>query len=124
MPKTHATTFAAWMRALGDYLEGTATSLDLPLDVRGTAFQMRVWKYLQTMPHGLVESNADGARGVGRPTAARAVAQACASNPVALAIPCHRVIRGNGELGGYRWGVERKRTLLDAERTDRPAHRA
>ncbi|HVT32929.1 MAG TPA: bifunctional DNA-binding transcriptional regulator/O6-methylguanine-DNA methyltransferase Ada [Rhodanobacteraceae bacterium] len=119
MPKAHAATFAAWMRALGDYLEGAAPSLDLPLDVRGTAFQMRVWRYLQTIPRGHVESYAEVARGIGQPTAARAVAQACASNPVALAIPCHRVIRGNGELGGYRWGVARKRTLLDAERTAR-----
>jgi AraC family transcriptional regulator of adaptative response/methylated-DNA-[protein]-cysteine methyltransferase len=80
---------------------------------------MRVWRYLQTIPRGHVESYAEVARGIGRPTAARAVAQACASNPVALAIPCHRVIRGNGELGGYRWGVERKRTLLDTERASR-----
>jgi AraC family transcriptional regulator of adaptative response/methylated-DNA-[protein]-cysteine methyltransferase len=119
MPKTQASAFATWMRALGAYLEGSATSLDLPLDVRGTAFQMRVWRYLQTIPRGHVESYAEVARGIGRPTAARAVAQACASNPVALAIPCHRVIRGNGELGGYRWGVARKRTLLDVERAVR-----
>jgi AraC family transcriptional regulator of adaptative response/methylated-DNA-[protein]-cysteine methyltransferase len=119
MREAQAATFAVWMRALGDYLDGAATSLDLPLDVRGTAFQMRVWRYLQTIPRGHVESYAEVARGIGRPTAARAVAQACASNPVALAIPCHRVIRGNGELGGYRWGVARKRTLLDAERATR-----
>jgi AraC family transcriptional regulator of adaptative response/methylated-DNA-[protein]-cysteine methyltransferase len=119
MPKVQAATFAVWMRALEKYLEGSATSLDLPLDVRGTAFQMRVWRYLQTIPRGHVESYAEVARGIGRPTAARAVARACASNPVALAIPCHRVIRGNGELGGYRWGIERKRTLLDVERASR-----
>jgi len=119
MPKTEAATFAAWMRALGDYLAGGKTSLDLPLDVRGTAFQMRVWRYLQTIPYGEVQSYTEVARGIGQPTAVRAVAQACASNPVGLAIPCHRVIRGNGELGGYRWGLERKRALIDRERGQR-----
>ena len=91
-------------------------SLDLPLDVRGTAFQMRVWRYLQTIPYGEVQSYGEVARGIGQPSAVRAVAQACASNTIALAIPCHRVIRGNGELGGYRWGLARKRTLIDRER--------
>ncbi|HEV7491295.1 MAG TPA: methylated-DNA--[protein]-cysteine S-methyltransferase, partial [Rhodanobacteraceae bacterium] len=119
MPEAAAATFAAWMRALGAYLEGSTRSLELPLDVRGTAFQMRVWRYLQTIPYGEVQSYAEVARGIGRPTSARAVAQACASNAVALAIPCHRVIRGNGELGGYRWGLSRKRTLLDRERAAR-----
>jgi AraC family transcriptional regulator of adaptative response/methylated-DNA-[protein]-cysteine methyltransferase len=119
MPQAQDATFGAWMRALGDYLEGSSRSLELPLDVRGTAFQMRVWRYLQTIPYGEVQSYAEVARGIGRPTAARAVAQACASNAVALAIPCHRVIRGSGELGGYRWGLPRKRTLLDRERATR-----
>jgi AraC family transcriptional regulator, regulatory protein of adaptative response / methylated-DNA-[protein]-cysteine methyltransferase len=117
MPKTQAASFEAWMRALGAYLEGSKASLDLPLDVRGTAFQMRVWRYLQTIPYGEVQSYSEVARGIGQPTATRAVAQACASNTIALAIPCHRVIRGNGELGGYRWGLERKRTLIDRERS-------
>lgn len=121
MPEAQAATFDAWMRALAAYLEGSAVSLDLPLDVRGTAFQMRVWRYLQTIPHGDVQSYTEVARGIGQPRAVRAVAQACASNTIALAIPCHRVIRGNGELGGYRWGLARKRTLIDRERGKRAA---
>jgi AraC family transcriptional regulator of adaptative response/methylated-DNA-[protein]-cysteine methyltransferase len=116
MPDAQKAAFDAWMRALAAYLEGGAASLDLPLDVRGTAFQMRVWRYLQTIPYGEVQSYAEVARGIGQPSAVRAVAQACASNTIALAIPCHRVIRGNGELGGYRWGLARKRTLIDRER--------
>ncbi len=119
MPATEAATFDAWMRALGDYLAGHRTPLDLPLDVRGTAFQMRVWRYLQSIPYGDVQSYGEVARGIGQPTAVRAVAQACANNTIALAIPCHRVIRGNGELGGYRWGLARKRTLIDRERGTR-----
>ena len=121
MAKGQAATFDAWMRALAAYLEGSAVSLDLPLDVRGTAFQMRVWRYLQTIPHGDVQSYTEVARGIGQPRAVRAVAQACASNTIALAIPCHRVIRGNGELGGYRWGLARKRALIDRERGKRAA---
>jgi AraC family transcriptional regulator of adaptative response/methylated-DNA-[protein]-cysteine methyltransferase len=116
MPKAQAATFDAWMRALGAYLEGDRTALDLPLDVRGTAFQMRVWRYLQSIPYGEVQSYGEVARGIGEPRAVRAVANACANNTIALAIPCHRVIRGNGELGGYRWGLARKRTLIDRER--------
>ncbi len=116
MPQAQTRAFDAWMRALVAYLEGSAASLELPLDVRGTAFQMRVWRYLQTIPYGEVQSYAEVARGIGQPSAVRAVAQACASNTIALAIPCHRVIRGNGELGGYRWGLVRKRTLIDRER--------
>jgi AraC family transcriptional regulator, regulatory protein of adaptative response / methylated-DNA-[protein]-cysteine methyltransferase len=116
MPTAQKAAFDAWMLALGAYLEGSAASLDLPLDVRGTAFQMRVWRYLQTIPYGEVQSYSEVARGIGQPSAVRAVAQACASNTIALAIPCHRVIRGNGELGGYRWGLARKRTLIDRER--------
>ncbi|MGH8171685.1 MAG: bifunctional DNA-binding transcriptional regulator/O6-methylguanine-DNA methyltransferase Ada [Rhodanobacteraceae bacterium] len=119
MPKSQSATFAEWMRALGAYLEGAKAALDLPLDVRGTAFQMRVWRYLQTIPYGDVQSYSEVARGIGKASAVRAVARACATNTIALAIPCHRVIRGNGELGGYRWGLERKRTLIDCERTTR-----
>ena len=121
MPKAQAGTFDAWMHALGDYLEGNRTALDLPLDVRGTAFQMRVWRYLQSIPYGEVQSYGEVARGIGQPSAVRAVANACANNTIALAIPCHRVIRGNGELGGYRWGLARKRTLIDRERGSRSA---
>ena len=119
MPAAQAATFDAWMRALGEYLDGGRASLDLPLDVRGTAFQMRVWRYLQSIPYGEVQSYGEVARGIGQPSAIRAVARACAMNTIALAIPCHRVIRGNGELGGYRWGLSRKRTLIDRERTRR-----
>ncbi len=84
----------------------------LPLDVRGTTFQWRVWDALQRIPKGSTRTYAEIARELGQPSAARAVARACASNPLALVIPCHRVVRGDGGLGGYRWGVERKRELL------------
>jgi AraC family transcriptional regulator of adaptative response/methylated-DNA-[protein]-cysteine methyltransferase len=88
---------------------------DLPLDVQGTAFQRRVWLALQAIPPGDTVSYSDIASRIGKPKAARAVATACAANPVAVAIPCHRVVRGNGQLGGYRWGLERKRVLLERE---------
>jgi AraC family transcriptional regulator of adaptative response/methylated-DNA-[protein]-cysteine methyltransferase len=91
--------------------------IDLPLDVRGTAFQRRVWEALRKVPVGTTLSYADLARRIGAPGSARAVARACAANPLAVAIPCHRVVRGDGGLSGYRWGVARKRKLLDAERT-------
>jgi AraC family transcriptional regulator of adaptative response/methylated-DNA-[protein]-cysteine methyltransferase len=116
IPEPYSGDFDDWMSALREYLEDGSPRLDLPLDVRATAFQMKVWRYLQSIPAGHVESYAEVAAGIGQPAAARAVARACASNRVALVIPCHRVIRGTGELGGYRWGLERKRTLLDRER--------
>ncbi|HYL27870.1 MAG TPA: methylated-DNA--[protein]-cysteine S-methyltransferase [Candidatus Nitrosotalea sp.] len=108
--------FVAWSDAISRHLAGTLPSVELPLDIRATAFQMRVWRYLQTIPPGSVESYAEVASAIGQPKAARAVAQACARNPAAVLIPCHRVIRGSGELGGYRWGLERKRRLIDNER--------
>lgn len=108
--------FGHWIAALNDHLAGTRPLLDLPLDVRATAFQMRVWNYLQSIPYGEVQSYGEVAAAIGQPSAVRAVARACASNTVALAIPCHRVIRGTGELGGYRWGLARKRALIDRER--------
>ena len=107
--------FLHWMEALNRYLEHKQPGLDLPVDVRATAFQMRVWNYLQSIPSGEVRSYGEVAAAIGAPSATRAVARACATNPVALAIPCHRVIRGSGELGGYRWGLERKRELLEME---------
>lgn len=107
---------AAWMAALNAHLRGERQALDLPLDIQGTAFQRKVWNYLQTIPYGEVQSYAEVAAGIGQPKAARAVASACASNKIALLIPCHRVIRGSGELGGYRWGLDLKRSLLDQER--------
>jgi len=104
-----------WVRALEDYLEGAKTPLELPLDIRATAFQMRVWRYLQSIPYGETRSYRNVAEGIGQPSAARAVASACARNRVALLIPCHRVIRGTGEPGGYRWGMKRKQALLKGE---------
>jgi len=108
--------FERWMIALSEHLAGQQPRLDLPLDLRATAFQMKVWRYLQSIPYGSVQSYSEVAAAVGQPQAARAVARACAANRVALVIPCHRVIRGTGELGGYRWGLERKRALIDQER--------
>jgi len=108
--------FQKWMDALTEHLKGGQPHLDLPLDIRATAFQMRVWNYLQSIPYGEVQSYGEVASGIGLPNATRAVARACATNTVALVIPCHRVIRGTGQLGGYRWGLDRKRTLIDRER--------
>ena len=88
----------------------------LPLDVRGTAFQQQVWQALRDIPAGKTAAYADIARAIGRPAAVRAVAQACGANPLAVAIPCHRVVRTDGDLSGYRWGVERKRVLLAREK--------
>jgi AraC family transcriptional regulator, regulatory protein of adaptative response / methylated-DNA-[protein]-cysteine methyltransferase len=103
------------LAALMSYLGGAAPHLDLPLDVRATAFQHQVWRALQAIPFGSTMSYSQVAATIGRPTATRAVARACASNPVALVIPCHRVIREDGGLGGYRWGLERKERLLAQE---------
>lgn len=97
------------------FVEAPCLGLDLPLDVRGTAFQQRVWQALQDIPAGQTASYTDIARKIGEPKAVRAVAGACAANNIALAIPCHRVVRNDGSLSGYRWGVERKRALLDKE---------
>lgn len=97
------------------FVEAPNLGLDLPLDVRGTAFQQRVWQALQEIPVGQTVSYAEVARRIGSPTAVRAVAGACAANNLAVAIPCHRVVRNDGSLSGYAWGVERKRVLLDRE---------
>ncbi|MFL6229433.1 MAG: bifunctional DNA-binding transcriptional regulator/O6-methylguanine-DNA methyltransferase Ada [Pyrinomonadaceae bacterium] len=98
------------------HLEGSCLSVELPLDLRATAFQSRVWEELRRIPYGETRSYKDIAARLGQPTATRAVARACATNPVALVTPCHRVVRGDGSLSGYRWGVERKRALLARER--------
>lgn len=97
------------------FVEAPALGLDLPLDVRGTAFQQRVWQALRQIPAGSTASYTEVARRIGSPKAVRAVAHACASNALAVAIPCHRVVRKGGGLSGYRWGVERKRALLARE---------
>ena len=112
---TEPAELAGWSEALREHLAGRQPRLDLPLDIRATAFRMRVWRYLQSIPYGEVRSYGEVAAGIGQPSAVRAVASACAANTVALAIPCHRVIRGSGEPGGYRWGLERKQALLAAE---------
>jgi AraC family transcriptional regulator, regulatory protein of adaptative response / methylated-DNA-[protein]-cysteine methyltransferase len=96
-------------------IEKPGVGLNLPLDIRGTAFQQRVWKALQQIPVGSTASYTDIAKQIGMPKAVRAVAQACGANALAVAIPCHRVIRNDGALSGYRWGVERKRALLERE---------
>src|ERR1022692_3787746 len=99
-------------------LGGEKTTIDLPLDVRATAFQQKVWETLQRIPCGETRSYTEIARAIGEPKAVRAVAHACASNPVALAVPCHRVVRSDGNLAGYRWGIERKKKLLEGERAN------
>jgi AraC family transcriptional regulator of adaptative response/methylated-DNA-[protein]-cysteine methyltransferase len=104
-----------WVRAIVRYLDGGAPGLDLPLDVQATAFQRRVWETLRRIPSGTTQTYGEIARAMGRPKAARAVARACATNPVSLVIPCHRVVRGDGGMGGYRWGIERKKALLAQE---------
>lgn len=96
-------------------VEDPARGANLPLDIRGTAFQQRVWQALQQIPQGQTASYADIAARIGAPRASRAVARACASNPLAVAVPCHRIVRRNGDLSGYAWGVERKRELLRRE---------
>lgn len=97
------------------FVESPAAGIDLPLDVAGTEFQQRVWRVLRKIPSGTTASYADIARAIESPASVRAVAQACGANALALAIPCHRVVRSDGALSGYRWGVERKRALLERE---------
>jgi AraC family transcriptional regulator of adaptative response/methylated-DNA-[protein]-cysteine methyltransferase len=101
------------------HLDGSVSTRELPLDVRATGFQLRVWEELRRIPYGETRSYKDVAARMGQPTATRAVARACAANPVALVTPCHRVVRGDGSLSGYRWGAERKRALLERERARR-----
>jgi len=111
--------FERWVAAVVGLVEQPALGLDLPLDIRGTAFQLRVWEALRAIPPGETASYAQVARRIGQPGASRAVAAACAANPVAVAIPCHRVVRTDGSLSGYRWGVQRKAALLERERASR-----
>ncbi len=104
-----------WIGALLKQMFGEPQKTTLPLDIRATAFQRRVWQHLQSIPFGSTRSYSEVARAIGEPSATRAVARACAANPVAIAIPCHRVVRNDGSLGGYRWGTERKKRLLQRE---------
>jgi AraC family transcriptional regulator of adaptative response/methylated-DNA-[protein]-cysteine methyltransferase len=98
------------------HLEGSQPDLGLPLDLQATTFQLRVWEELRRIPYGSTRSYGEIAEAIGQPTATRAVARACAANPVALVTPCHRVVRTGGALGGYRWGIGRKKRLLEQER--------
>lgn len=109
----------AWAQSLLRFLQGQEPHLDLPLDVQATAFQWRVWQALRSIGYGETRSYAQVAAAIGQPAAVRAVARACATNPVALAIPCHRVVRGNGASSGYRWGLARKQALLAQEQAGR-----
>jgi len=103
------------VKKLFDYLNGQVPHADLPLDVQGTAFQMRVWEELRRIPRGQRISYGELARRIDKPKAIRAVARACATNPVAIITPCHRVVGKNGDMTGYRWGIETKRLLLEKE---------
>jgi AraC family transcriptional regulator of adaptative response/methylated-DNA-[protein]-cysteine methyltransferase len=103
-----------WVRAIRNRIRGENGG-SLPLDIRATAFQRLVWEELQSIPSGATRSYGEIAKSIGQPRAARAVARACATNPVAVAIPCHRVVLEDGALGGYRWGVRRKQKLLALE---------
>jgi AraC family transcriptional regulator of adaptative response/methylated-DNA-[protein]-cysteine methyltransferase len=107
------------VKTILNHLDKNESRLDLPLDIRATAFQRQVWEKLRTIPYGETVSYGDVAKALGKPGAVRAVGRACATNPVALVIPCHRVVREDQSLGGYRWGLERKKRLLDRERQNR-----
>jgi AraC family transcriptional regulator, regulatory protein of adaptative response / methylated-DNA-[protein]-cysteine methyltransferase len=105
----------SWVSSLLMHMRGKDLDSALPLDIRATVFQRKVWRYLQSIPFGSTQSYHEVAKAIGQPTASRAVARACATNPVAVAIPCHRVVREDGSLGGYRWGMDRKKALLQME---------
>ncbi|MEM8532340.1 MAG: methylated-DNA--[protein]-cysteine S-methyltransferase, partial [Chloroflexota bacterium] len=112
--------FNDWVTTIVEHLTGHHPHLTLPLDLQATAFQRQVWDVLRTIPYGQTASYSEVARKLGQPKATRAVARACATNPAALVIPCHRVIREDGGLGGYRWGIERKQAILAAESNHQP----
>lgn len=105
-----------WVREIVRHLRGQEPHIDLPLDVQATAFQRRVWEELQRIPYGSTKSYTEVARAIGNPKAIRAVARACATNPVSIVVPCHRVVREDGNLAGYRWGLERKKSLISHEK--------
>jgi len=104
-----------WLETVLQHLRGKEPHLDLPTDVQATAFQRRVWEELRRIPYGSTRTYTEIAHALGKPTAIRAVARACATNPVSVVVPCHRVVRQDGSLAGYRWGIERKRRLLEHE---------
>jgi AraC family transcriptional regulator of adaptative response/methylated-DNA-[protein]-cysteine methyltransferase len=104
-----------WLKEIVRRVEGNAPSLELPLDIHATAFQRRVWQELQKIPRGTTRTYTQVARALGKPRSVRAVARACATNPVSIVVPCHRVIRTDGTLAGYRWGLQRKEKLLERE---------
>jgi len=109
------TGLSKWLRKILAHLRGHEPHLDLPTDVQATAFQRRVWEELRRIPYGATRTYGEVARSIGRPAAIRAVARACATNPVSVVVPCHRVVRKSGDLAGYRWGIDRKRALLEHE---------
>jgi AraC family transcriptional regulator, regulatory protein of adaptative response / methylated-DNA-[protein]-cysteine methyltransferase len=115
MRKTDDNGLRPWVSSLIQHMRGNDPEASLPLDIRATAFQRRVWTYLQSIPFGETKSYSQVAKAIGQPSAQRAVARACATNPVAIAIPCHRIVREDGSMGGYRWGIERKKALLEME---------
>jgi AraC family transcriptional regulator, regulatory protein of adaptative response / methylated-DNA-[protein]-cysteine methyltransferase len=117
MRKTDDGGLKSWASALLHHMRGKDQGSALPLDIRATAFQRRVWAYLQSIPFGQTKSYSQVAKAIGQPSACRAVARACATNPVAVAIPCHRVVREDGSMGGYRWGLDRKKALLAMEQS-------
>jgi AraC family transcriptional regulator of adaptative response/methylated-DNA-[protein]-cysteine methyltransferase len=105
-----------WVSKIVDHLRGRQPHLDLPTDVQATAFQRRVWEELRRIPYGTTKTYTEVANAIGRPSAVRAVARACATNPTSIVVPCHRVVRQDGSLSGYRWGLDRKRSLIDSEK--------
>ena len=113
---------ARWTTAILAHLAGRQPRLDLPLDVQATAFQWQVWQALDAIPYGETRTYGDVARAIGRPRAVRAVARACATNPVALAIPCHRVVPAAGGVGGYRWGASRKKAPRSSARSGKAGY--
>lgn len=113
-----------WVGKILEHLRGREPNLDLPTDVQATAFQRRVWEELRKIPYGTTRTYSQVARAIGKPKAIRAVARACATNPVSVVVPCHRVVREDGKLAGYRWGVERKQTLLEHESAQHASERS
>lgn len=116
MSEQSASELSDWTRQILDYLEGKLRNWSLPIDVQGTPFQQEVWEALRQIPYGETRTYAQLARSIGKPAAVRAVANACGANPLAIVIPCHRVIGSDGQLTGFRWGIERKAALLQLER--------